>query len=274
MEVFEGQDNNLIINDSYNIDIDALDQALSYQFSSDERKEKIVVLDLSFVDENRKNAILNVVNSYGPTQLFIIEKNKVPKALLEVKNSSILFKGSYRSRLKETVLLFKNRKHETWVEFDLKAIEHNIATFQNKLPKATKTLVMVKASSYGTGDANIPHFLQQMGIDYLGVAYTDEGTTLRENGITLPILVMNTENDAFEDLIRFQLEPSIFSVAQLKSLCERLKEDHHTDFPIHIAVDTGMNRLGFYPEDIAELIELLKSITEVRVKSVYSHLAD
>lgn len=274
LEVFEGQDNNLIINDSYNIDVDALEQALSYQFSSDERKDKIVVLDLSFVDENRKQAILNVVNSYAPTQLFIIKDNKIPQALLEVKNSSILFKGSYRSRLKETVLLFKNRKHETWVEFDLKAIEHNILTFQKKLPKGTKTLVMVKASSYGTGDVNIPHFLQQLGIDYLGVAYTDEGTTLRENGITLPILVMNTEVDAFEDLIRFQLEPSIFSIVQLEAFCERLRQDNITDFPIHITVETGMNRLGFFPEELPELIEKLQNLPEVKVKTVYSHLAD
>ncbi|PWH85289.1 alanine racemase [Brumimicrobium oceani] len=274
MEVFEGQDDNLIINDSYNIDVDALEQALSYQFSSDERKDKIVVLDLSYVEENRKKDILNVVNSYSPTQLFIIENNEVPAELLAVKNSSILFKGSYRSRLKETVLMFKNRKHETWVEFDLKSIQHNISVFQKKLPEKTKLLVMVKASSYGTGDINIPHFLQQTGIDYLGVAYTDEGTTLRENGISLPILIMNTEIDAFDDVIRFQLEPSIFSIAQLEAFCNRLREDNISDFPIHITVETGMNRLGFYPEDIAELIEKLKLRPEVKVKSIYSHLAD
>ena len=274
LEVFEGQDNNLIINDSYNIDVDALEQALSYQFSSDERKDKIVVLDLSFVEENRKEAILNVVDSYAPTQLFIIEDNKIPQQLLEVKNSSILFKGSYRSRLKDTVQLFKNRKHETWVEFDLKAIEHNILTLQKKLPKGTKTLVMVKASSYGTGDVNIPHFLQQLGIEYLGVAYTDEGTTLRENGITLPILVMNTEVEAFEDVIRFELEPSIFSITQLEAFCNRLRQDNITDFPIHITVETGMNRLGFNQDEITLLIEKLKRLPEVKVKTVYSHLAD
>ncbi|RFC54197.1 alanine racemase [Brumimicrobium aurantiacum] len=274
MEVFEGQDNNLIINDSYNIDIDALEQALSYQFSSDERKDKIVVLDLSYVDENRRKAILEVVNSYQPTQLFIIEDNSIPKELLKVKDASILFKGSYRSNLKETVQLFKNRKHETWVEFDLKSIEHNVSTLQKKLPENTKTLVMVKASSYGTGDMNIPHFLQQLGIDYLGVAYTDEGTTLRENGIKLPILIMNTEMDAFEDVIRFNLEPSLFSIRQLEAFCKRLSEDNITDYPIHITVETGMNRLGFYPEDLQELIEKLKQSPEVKVKSVYSHLAD
>jgi len=274
MEVFEGQDDNLIINDSYNIDVDALEQALSYQFSSDERIDKVVVLDLSYVDENRKKAILEVVNSYAPTQIFIIENNKIPKELLEVKNSSILFKGSYRSRLKDTVQLFKNRKHETWVEFDLKSIEHNISVLQKKLPKGTKTLVMVKASSYGTGDVNIPHFLQQLGIDYLGVAYTDEGTTLRENGITLPILIMNTEIDAFDDVIRFRLEPTIFSIAQLDVFCDRLGQENITGFPIHITVETGMNRLGFFPDDISELIEKLNSHPEISVKSIYSHLAD
>lgn len=274
MEVFEGVDNNLIIDDSYNIDIDALEQALAYQFSSDERQDKIVVLDLSFVDSSRKTALLERVEAYQPKKLFLIENGEIPQELKEIKNSSILFKGSYRSNLKDIVLLFKNRKHETWVEFDLKAIEHNIKVFQNKLPEGVKTLVMVKASSYGTGDVNIPHFLQQIGVDYLGVAYTDEGATLRENDITLPILVMNSEIDAYHDLIRLNLEPTIFSFEQLDAFCLHLRKDSITSFPIHITVETGMNRLGFYPTDIDELIMKLKNAPEVKVKSVYSHLAD
>lgn len=274
MEVFEGVDNNLIIDDSYNIDIDALEQALAYQFSSDERQDKIVVLDLSFVDSSRKTALLERVEAYQPKKLFLIENGEIPQELKEIKNSSILFKGPYRSNLKDIVLLFKNRKHETWVEFDLKAIEHNIKVFQNKLPEGVKTLVMVKASSYGTGDVNIPHFLQQIGVDYLGVAYTDEGATLRENDITLPILVMNSEIDAYHDLIRLNLEPTIFSFEQLDAFCLHLRKDSITGFPIHITVETGMNRLGFYPTDIDELIMKLKNAPEVKVKSVYSHLAD
>src|SRR5690606_21364306 len=110
MEVFEGIDNNLIINDSYNIDIDALEQALTYQFSSDEREDKIVVLDVSFVDKSRKDSILKIIEGFQPKQLFIIKNNEIPKELMEINNSSILFKGSYRSKLKEIVLLFKNRK--------------------------------------------------------------------------------------------------------------------------------------------------------------------
>lgn len=274
MEVFEGQDNNLIINDSYNIDIDALEQALSYQFSSNERENKVVVLDFSFVDPTRKNAILEVVKSFSPHQVFIIEDNQLPPELLEIKNSSILFKGSYRSNLKDIVLLFKNRKHETWIEFDLKAIENNIQKFREKIPAPTRLLAMVKASSYGTGDTNIPHFLQQIGVEYLGVAYTDEGTTLRENGITLPILVLNTEGDAFEDLIRFHMEPSIFSFEQLNQLISRLERDGITHFPIQITVETGMNRLGFQTDEITDLIKILKVSSTIKLNGVYSHLAD
>jgi len=274
MEVFEGIDNNLIINDSYNIDIDALEQALTYQFSSDEREDKIVVLDVSFVDKSRKDSILKIIEGFQPKQLFIIKNNEIPKELMEIKNSSILFKGSYRSKLKEIVLLFKNRKHETWVEFDLKAIHQNIKIFQNKLPEKVKIMVMVKASSYGSGDVNIPHFLQQIGIDYLGVAYTDEGATLRENDISLPIMVMNSEINAFDDIIRHQLEPTIFSFQQLDAFCNHLKKENITNFPIHITIETGMNRLGFYPDNIDELIEKLNSYSEIKVKSVYSHLSD
>ncbi|MCO5267444.1 MAG: alanine racemase [Brumimicrobium sp.] len=274
MEVFEGIDNNLIINDSYNIDMDALEQALSYQFSSNERTDKVVVLDFSFVSEARKHAILEIVQGYHPKKTFIIEENKIPKELLEIKNASILFKGSYRSNLKDIVLLFKNRKHETWVEFDLKAIQNNLRTFQSKLPKNTKTLAMVKASSYGAGDINIPHFLQQAGIDYLGVAYADEGRLLRENGITLPILVLNTEGDAFDDIVQHQLEPTIYSFTQLEQLCNYLEKEKITDFPVHVTFETGMNRLGFNPEEASQVVEILKSKPEISVKGVYSHLAD
>ncbi|MEX1192779.1 MAG: alanine racemase [Brumimicrobium sp.] len=273
-EVFEGQNGNLIINDTYNIDIDALEQSLEYQFSSDERSKKVVVLDLSHVDETRKKQIVELVKSYQPDDFFIVKNDQIPNDLKKIENASILFKGSYRSNLKQTVQLFKNRKHETWVEFDLKAIKHNISVLQSKLPVGTKTLVMVKASSYGTGDVNIPHFLQQIGVDYLGVAYTDEGTTLREKGIQLPILVMNTEFNAFEDVTKFNLEPSIYALSQLKVFCEHLEKEGLSNYPIHLTFETGMNRLGFDEADIPELLNFITLHKEIQIRSVYSHLAD
>lgn len=274
LEVFEGQNDNLIINDTYNIDIDALEQSLEYQFSSDEREKKVVVLDLSNLNEERKTQIISLVRSYKPDEFFIIKDDTIPKELKELKGVSILFKGPYNSSLKDLVKQFKNRKHETWVEFDLKAVKHNIDIIQGKLQPETKVLVMVKASSYGTGDVNIPHFLQQIGIDYLGVAYTDEGTTLREKGIQLPILVMNTELNAFDDITKFCLEPSIFDMKNLISFREHLLKEGLTDYPIHLTFETGMNRLGFDAEDIPELLDYLKDQDEIKVKSVYSHLAD
>lgn len=274
LEVFEGQNDNLIINDTYNIDIDALEQSLEYQFSSDERQKKVVVLDLSSLNTERKEQILSLVESYKPDEFFIIKDTTIPKELKELKGVSILFKGSYDSPLKELVKQFKNRKHETWVEFDLKAVKHNIDLIQAKLQPNTQVLVMVKASSYGTGDVNIPHFLQQVGVDYLGVAYTDEGTTLREKGIQLPILVMNTEQNAFDDITKFCLEPSIFDMKNLLAFREHLLKEGLSEYPIHLTFETGMNRLGFDTEDLPKLLEYLKNQQEIKVKSVYSHLAD
>tara|TARA_B100000508_G_scaffold141097_1_gene147018 strand:+ start:114682 stop:116967 length:2286 start_codon:yes stop_codon:yes gene_type:complete len=275
MEVFEGQNGNLIINDTYNIDIDALEQALNYQFTSNERQEKVVVIDVSYVDEDRRKDILQVVRSFDPNQLFVLdEDHSLPEEVFQLKNTSILFKGSFRSDLSKLVQRFKNRKHETWVEFSLRAIQHNIDVYRSKLPEFTKVLVMVKASSYGTGDVNIPHFLQQIGVDYLGVAYTDEGTTLRERGVSLPILIMNTEQNAFDDVVNFCLEPSIYSVEQLNAFIDYLDQKGLDDYPIHLTFETGMNRLGFYLEDVTEIIETIKSSKAVRIKSVYSHLAD
>jgi alanine racemase len=274
MEVFEGQNDNLIINDTYNIDIDALEQSLEYQFSSDEREKKVVVLELSNLRKDRKEQIISLVESYKPDQFFIIEDATIPKELKELRGVSILFKGPYDSSLKELVKQFKNRKHETWVEFDLKAVKHNIDIIQSKLQPETKILVMVKASSYGTGDVNIPHFLQQVGVDYLGVAYTDEGTTLREKGVQLPILVMNTEQNAFDDITKFCLEPSIFDMKNLIAFREHLLKEGLTEYPIHLTFETGMNRLGFDAKDLPDVLDYLKDQNEIKVKSVYSHLAD
>lgn len=273
-EVFEGINGNLIINDTYNIDIDALEQALDYQFSSNERERKIVVLALDEVNVARKVEIVELVNRYPHHGLFLVEEGKLPEELVQTADTSILFKGSFRSNLNALVLKFKNRKHETWVEFDLKAIQINLRYLQGLLPAGTKTLVMVKASSYGTGDVNIPHFLQEINVDYLGVAYTDEGATLRENGITLPILVMNAESSAFEDILRLQLEPSIYSFQQLEAFINVLRANGILNYPIHLEFETGMNRLGFQLTDIDKLITRIQEEDCLTITSVFSHLSD
>ena len=273
-EVFEGINGNLIINDSYNIDIDALEQALEYQFSSREREEKVVVLDLNYVNDYRKKEILQLVNRYHPDNIIVIENDVVPEELKSIRNTSILFKGSFNSNLNKIVQQFKNRKHETRISFDLKAIHYNLNYLRGLANENTLTLVMVKASSYGTGDIQIPHFLQENGVNYLGVAYADEGATLRENGILLPIIVMNSEESAFEDIIRLELEPAVYTMQQLRAFYTVVRDKNMNNYPIHLKFETGMNRLGFDQENINEIFHFLSNNTCLKVKSVFSHLAD
>ncbi|MGM0478224.1 MAG: alanine racemase [Bacteroidota bacterium] len=276
MELYEGKNGNLIVDDTNDIHIDGLEQALRYQTFSRERQKKSVIIDLSDVEEDKRKRILEVINSYGPQKVFVLdeEEHSIPEAVFQLKDTSILFLGPFQSRLNHAIQQLKKRKHETWVVYNLKAIQHNIEVYRSKLPESTQMLVMVKASSYGTGDVNIPHFLQQIGVDYLGVAYTDEGTILRENGISLPILIMNTEQNAFDDIVNFCMEPSIYSMDQLNAFIDYLDAKGLEDYPIHLTFETGMNRLGFYPDDVPQIIETVKKTKVVRIKSVYSHLAD
>lgn len=276
MEIFDGQNNTLILYDSSPFDEKSLDFALSFQFTSKEYRmeDKVVVLDLSEVPLAAQKEYINLTKKHAPQQFYIFRNDVVPEAFHDFSNKSILYKGAENTPVGQFFRTIKNRKHKTWIEFNLNAIQHNINCLKSCLPQATKTLVMVKAASYGTGDVRIPHFLQQMGIDYLGVAFVDEGVILREKNISIPLFVINTEINAFEDIVDYRLEPAIFSFRQLQSLCRFLKKEGITDFPIHLAMETGMNRLGFNEEELDVLISTIKESPHVYLKGVYSHLAD
>lgn len=273
-EIFDGINNNLIINDTYNVDIDALEQALEYQFSSKEKSKKVVVLDLNSLSEKRKKETITLVNRYKPEELFVIENNELPEKLLTIRDAIVLFKSSFQSSLSQLVNRFKNKKHKTWVTFDMRAIRHNLSHLKSLLPPTTKTLVMVKASSYGSGDMKIPHFLQENSVDYLGVTYNDEGVTLRKNGIHLPILVINPEESAYRDCINVCLEPSLNNLTQIEKFNALCTEMELENYPIHINVETGMNRLGINESTLLEVIEYIKNQPSIKLKGVFSHLAD
>jgi alanine racemase len=190
-----------------------------------------------------------------------------------VKNTVILIKGSSEFRFEEICHLLEAKTHETVLEINLNAISHNIKTYKNLLNPETKLLVMVKAFGYGAGSKEIGQILQHNNVDYLGVAYTDEGLDLRNEGIELPILVMNAERSSFNDIIKNDLEPSIFSFKQLDNFIRKLIDLGERNYPIHLKLDTGMNRLGFIEEEIDNFISIIMSQPEVRVKSIFSHLA-
>ncbi|WP_372649256.1 alanine racemase, partial [Draconibacterium sp.] len=147
-------------------------------------------------------------------------------------------------------------------------------SFRKLLLPETKIMVMVKAFSYGSGDVEIAQLLQHQNVDYLAVAVADEGVQLRNAGITIPIVVMNPEHDSFQNIIDFNLEPNIYSFQLLQEFVKALEEFGLSNFPIHIKIDTGMNRLGLKTEkEVEEVITFIKNNKHLKVKSVFSHLA-
>lgn len=167
-----------------------------------------------------------------------------------------------------------NRKEDfSRLEISLPACLDNYKYFRSKLETSTKLLVLVKANAYGHGAVEFASLMVDAGADYLAVAYPVEGVELRDAGINTPIMVLTAGTDFFNEIIDNDLEPGIPNLSSLKALCEVLAERGITDFPVHIKLDTGMHRLGFMSDEIEELAAFLQNTKEVKVKSVYSHLA-
>lgn len=159
------------------------------------------------------------------------------------------------------------------LEISLSGCLENYRYFRSKLEDKTKLLVLVKANAYGHGAVQFASLMEEAGADYLAVAYPVEGFELRQAGIKAPIMVLTAGTDSFEQIVNYGLEPGIPNMYSLKVLCNVLEKRGMTDFPVHIKLDTGMHRLGFMTEELAELMEFLKTCRSVKVKSVYSHLA-
>jgi alanine racemase len=189
------------------------------------------------------------------------------------ENETILIKGARSFEFEKIVQLLAQKTHETVLEINLNAISHNLNFYKSKLKPTTKMMVMVKAFGYGNGGFEIAKLLEHHKVDYLGVAFADEGIELKNAGINLPIMVLNPEKTSYEAIINHNLEPEIYSIKGLKSFLKIAENKNISHFPIHIKLNTGMNRLGFDDENIDELISILKENKTVEVKSILSHLA-
>jgi alanine racemase len=292
LEQIEGRNNCTLLNDAYTADMAALEIALRYLDEVATNRKKVLILSLS--DEQLKmiedDAISSLIYKASLNQIiFIGSENllanariaggyfKTTEAYLEdpvdFEDAVVLFKGSRSINLEKIVQHYTLKKHVTQLEVNLSAMRNNLNHFRNAIANDVLVLAMVKAQSYGTGLVDIAKFMQQESVNYLGVAYADEGVALREAGITLPIMVMNPEANAFDEIIDYDLEPSIFSPEVLQSFIHQLILRQKTNFPIHIKLDTGMNRLGFIHDEIPELIQVLNTQPEVFVKSGFSHLS-
>ena len=297
LESVNGVRNNLIINDSFNLDLDSL--IIAYQFINQyNRDEKTLILSDIFEVKNDDvslyHKVAEITNQQNFKQIFLVGNQisrfqekfnaktytfSTTKELLEsqqlnsLENQLILLKGARIFEFEKIKSHLELQKHDTVLEINLNAILHNINVHKSLLKPETKMCAMVKAYSYGLGGYEIAEFLQHHHIDYLGVAYADEGVDLRKNGITTPILVMNPEQGSYDVIIDYNLEPEIYSLRVLELFANQLQlKGIQQKYPIHIKVETGMHRLGFKEHEIDELVENLKKYN-VKVASIFSHLS-
>jgi alanine racemase len=270
LETFEGNDGSLIINDTYTMDMEAFKSSLSYQLSISGSKHRIVLIGIEDENKGKTTDIRKLCQQFEVDEVHFLNADE--ELTLALKNAVVLVKGArFMQRVANRLKL---KQHKTHLSYNLSALKHNLNQYKNSLHAETSMLAMVKAQSYGAGLTTMAQFLEKQGIHYFGVAYSDEGKELRKSGIKTPILVMNAEEEGMETCVEYDLEPAIYDFNQLDELLKVLIAQEKTAFPIHIKMDTGMKRLGFYADEVQHLIEVLSAQPEVRVKSVYSHLAE
>lgn len=191
----------------------------------------------------------------------------------QFRDEFILLKGARKFAFERISKWLEQRVHQTVLEINLNSVVHNLKQYQQVLQPATKLMAMVKAFAYGSGGAEIASVLQYHKVDYLGVAYADEGVELRKAGITLPVMVMNPEETTFDSIVDNNLEPEIYSFEILHAFHDFLEQQGIEHYPVHIEIETGMNRLGFDTKDMNRLGDFLSGASTINVQSVFSHLA-
>lgn len=299
MEIKEGVNHCTLIKDYYNSDLASFALAINTLSAQDPAKQKVVILS-DFVDigSDGKKVYQNVADllkKYKVSTLIGVgEALSRYKLLFDLptsrfypdteaflkgeerdffQNMAILIKGARRYKFEYIANFLQKQSHTTLLEVDFDAMGHNLNYFRSLIPQNTKIAVMVKAFSYGSGAGEVANFLQFNGVNYLMVAFADEGVELRSKGITIPIAVMNPESEAFDNMIEFGLEPEIYSLELLYSFDASLKHHGIENYPVHLKINTGMNRSGIDKSDISSLTNYFSNKRNVKICSMFSHLA-
>ncbi|MCJ8164726.1 bifunctional UDP-N-acetylmuramoyl-tripeptide:D-alanyl-D-alanine ligase/alanine racemase [Pontibacter sp. E15-1] len=296
LEMKEAINSCYLIDDTYNNDLAGLAIALDLLMNQPQRGRHTVILsdllESGLPEEKLYRQVAELVQARGVERLIAIgEKVSRYSSLFSVptefytstadflaqfqpaqfRNELILVKGARVFEFEKIVQAFQQKVHGTVLEVNLDALVHNLNYYRSKLAPDVRLMVMVKAFAYGSGSFEVANLLQFHRVDYLAVAYADEGVMLRENGITLPIMVMNPSPDSFAKLRQYTLEPEIYSAEQLEAFVSSLEKGAPSK--IHLKLDTGMHRLGFTAEDFDALFILLQQHPQVQVVSAFSHLA-
>ena len=297
LEVKEGQRGCLLINDSYNSDINSLDIALDFMNRREAAKKTLILSDI-FQTGATPEALYTQVSelvvkrgiekfigigaelSSQADKIQVADKQffmDVPHFLSSdafsgLRNELILLKGARSFGFDQITEQLEQKVHETILEVNLNAVVDNLNYYRSFLKPETKMVCMIKADGYGAGAVEIAKTLQDQRVDYLAVAVADEGVTLRKAGITGNIMIMNPEMTAFKTMFDYDLEPEVYSFRLLDALVKAARKEGITGWPVHIKFDTGMHRLGFDPvDDIFKLIDRLKHQNAIIPRSVFSH---
>ena len=295
MEVKQGIENSIIIDDSYSADLNSLSIALDHLRSvAAQRKTMLILSDILQNDSNIYNEVARMVRDaeidrfvgvgealfehrdlFAPNSIFFASTEEALANIskLDIANHAILIKGNRASRMERISHRLEQHSHTTILEVDLQAMARNINHFRSKIGAATRLVAMIKASGYGAGEVEVAQMLQKQGVAYLAVAFADEGVALREGGITMPIVVLNADDASFDTMIAHSLEPEIYSLRSLASFVQAVERAGEINYPIHLKIDSGMHRLGFAESDVEVLNRELADVAQnVRVASIFTHL--
>jgi len=301
LEIKNGINNSLIINDYYNSDLDSIKIALNYLQQQNRRAKKIVIV--SDIEQSGITAsslyrqlaklftfhkidlvvgigreISNHRSLFKAGSLFFNDTlafiSQFRLLNYQFSESTVLLKGARSFGFEDISRLLQLKSHDTVFEVNLNKLTDNVNYYRSMISAEVQLMCMVKAMGYGSGSTEIARTLQHIGVNYLAVAYADEGVELRQSQITLPIMVMSPEEDAFADIVNYQLEPEIYNFKVLSAFAKQVDAMGITEpYPVHLKIDTGMHRLGFEEKDLEQLAGDLKLFPQLKVKSVFSHLA-
>lgn len=297
LETLKGIDNSTIINDNYNADLSSIKIALEAVKAESNTNKTVVILSDVSKDKISSNKIYNQIAKlitefqidefygigseimkhktfFSDKSIFLPNSKQLINQLKkrDFTNKTILIKGATKYNFGEVVNYLSEKTHQTTLTINLNNLYKNFNFYRKKVPKKAKILIMIKAAGYGTGLMKIAKKLSDVNVDYLGVAYTDEGIQIRNQKIKTPVLVMNVEKNSINDLIDNKLIPSIYNFGQLDDFTRALINKNISSYPIHIKLNTGMNRLGFNEDELEDLMNYISSQPEIRVSGIFSHL--
>ncbi len=299
LEMKQGVNRCMIINDTYNSDINSLQIALDLMINQQQFQKRTVILSDILQSGSSEyelyKEIANLLNAKGINNVigigeaisrqansFTIKKEFYKTTndffadfdVSKVENEIILIKGARKFNFERISNYLELKTHETVLEVSLNALTTNLNYYRSLIKPETKIMAMVKAFGYGIGDIDIANELQYHNIDYLTVAYADEGIALKNKNIHLPIMVMNPDERSIESILKYQLQPEIYSFRILQFIEQAL--EHNPQIPnihIHLKIDTGMHRLGFEKQNLTDLLNHLSLNPKIIVESIFSHFA-